>query len=69
MANAAWVRAVPLVACTLMWWRLERDYGAKRRLTRADRLTAVDDLVATELLSAEEATTLRTQIERLFHNE
>jgi hypothetical protein len=52
-----------------MWWRLERDYGAKRRLTRADRLTAVDDLVATELLSAEEATTLRTQIERLFHNE
>jgi len=69
LAGAAWVPAVPLMASTLMWRRMEQDYAAKRRLTRTDRLTAVDDLVAAELLSAEEATALRKQIEILFDHE
>src|SRR5579862_8191153 len=51
MAGAAWVPAVPLLASALMWRRMEQDYAAKRRLTRTDRLTAADDLVASELLS------------------
>jgi hypothetical protein len=67
--SSAGVGAVVLIVSGSMWWRMECDFAAKRRLTRADRLTAVDDLVMAELVSAEEAATLRIQIESFFDNE
>lgn len=57
------------VASTLMWWRMERDYAAKRNLARADRLAAVEELATAGLISADEAGTMKTGIEKLFESE
>jgi hypothetical protein len=69
MPGAAGIGVVSLAASALIWRRMEQDYVAKRRLTRTDRLMAVDDLIAAELVSAEEAAALRTRIERHFDHE
>ncbi len=63
---AIWGGAAGLLAGVLMWLRSAHDYAAKRRLSRADRLAALDELVARDLVTSDEAVLLRTRIESLF---
>lgn len=61
-----WVLGVILAAYTFLWWGMERSYSAKRNLSCSDRLAAVDELLAAELISKEEAVALRIRIEALY---
>ncbi len=57
---------VGLVAALLMWVRMAQDAASKRALSREDRHSVVDDLLAARLISDEEATKLRIGINELF---
>ncbi len=59
--------AVGLLAGVLTWLGSARDYAAKRRLSRANRLAALEELVARDLVTPDEAGVLRSRIESLFH--
>jgi len=52
----------------LIWFRLARNYAAKRALSREDRLEALNELVSKDLVSSEEAISLRARIEDLSIN-
>lgn len=64
--RSAWVGALPFGVCAIAGVRLYRDYARKRDLTRSDRIAAVDELAAGELVSAEEAAALKGRIENVF---
>jgi hypothetical protein len=59
---------VGLIGALLMWYRLARDHSAKRGLSRADRLEALNELWGKELVSPDETLSLRARIEVLFQN-
>jgi hypothetical protein len=52
----------------LIWFRLARDYAAKRALGREDQLEALKELVSKDLVSSEKAISLRARIEDLSIN-
>ena len=58
--------AIVGLVCVLLMWRMAQAAAVKRSLSREDRLSAVDNLVAARLVSDDEATRLRTGIYELF---
>ena len=52
-----------------LWWGLEQDYAAKRRLSRAARMAIVDRLLREGLATEREAEQYRAQIKSAFPTE
>lgn len=60
------VAAVLLICITVPAYAFSRYLARWRRLTKPERLAAIDRLLARELVSTEEASLLRSRIEVLF---
>jgi hypothetical protein len=55
-----------LLVGAYLWYGLERDYAAKRALSRDERLRTIDRLVSTRLVGENEAVDLRSKVLAAF---